>query len=180
MTVRHFGYIVEVVIAVRRREQEDLGRCARVLERVRVTDNYPVLWPDDSSRWLSPRGMGCAWVAEVEDRVVGHVVLLTFAAGTAHWIAATGLHADQVGVISRLFVDPDCRRAGVGGTLLDTASTEAAARGLHPVLDVIATRGSATRLYEQRGWRRVLTKPWSTDVQLSHHFYVGPKSANGP
>jgi GNAT superfamily N-acetyltransferase len=175
MTAREMDKLSAVSPAVRRREEEDLGRCVRVLERVRVNDNYPVHWPDDASRWLSPRGTACAWVAEVERTIVGHVVLLTVAAGDAGWEAATGLHAGELGVVSRLFVDPDCRRAGVGGTLLDTAANEAVARGLHPVLDVIETRSSATRLFEQRGWRRVRTTPWSADAELAHHFYVGPK-----
>jgi len=166
-------YVAEVAV-VRRREEEDLGRCVRVLERVRVNDNYPVHWPDDASRWLSPRGTACTWVAEVERTIVGHVVLLTLVTDDADWEAATGVNATELGVVSRLFVDPDSRRAGVGGTLLDTASAEAVARGLHPVLDVIETRASATHLYEQRGWRRVLTKPWSADAELAHHFYVGP------
>lgn len=144
----------------------------RLLERVRATDNYPVFWPHDPARWLSPHGTICAWVAERGRDVVGHVVLRAVAAGDAEWEAATAWCAAELGVISRLFVDADLRGAGFGGSLLDAATTEALSRGLHPVLDVVETRVSAIQFFERRGWRRVLTKPWSAKAELAHHFYV--------
>jgi hypothetical protein len=65
--------------------------------------------------------------------------------------------------------------AGLGGTLLDVASKEAAARGLQPVLDAIEVRLQSTELYQRRGWRRVWSKPWNERPELAHQFYVGPK-----
>jgi GNAT superfamily N-acetyltransferase len=72
-------------------------------------------------------------------------------------------------------VGADHRGVGIGGTLLGTAWSEALARGLHPVLDVVETRSNAMQLYERRGFRRVLTKAWPADAKLSHHLYIGPK-----
>lgn len=165
-----------MIAVVRRRRDEDLVACVRSLERTRATDNYPVHWPDDASRWLSPRGTVCAWVAEIDRTIVGHVVLHTVAAGHADWEAA-GLRANELGAISRLFVDGGHRGAGIGGRLLEAAAREAVACGLQPVLEVVETRGHAIELYDRRGFRRVLTRPWSGDAALSHHFYIGPRAA---
>lgn len=143
-----------------------------VLERVRVVDKYPFHWPSDPVSWLTPRGTLCAWVAELDRRIVGHVVLHAVAHGDADWEAATARPASDLAAISRLFVDPDHRCAGIGARLLETASAEAMTQGLHPVLEVVDTRTDAMKLYEKRGWRRVLTKPWSANAELTHHFYV--------
>lgn len=161
---------------VRLRRTDDLRSCVELLERVHATDNYPTRWPEDAGRWLTPRGMLCAWVAEGRSTIVGHVVLQTVAAvDHADWEAATGRRAVELGAISRLFVDADSRGARIGRRLLSAASSEAVARSLNPVLDVVETRVNALAFYERQGWRRVLTRDWVDDAQLSHHFYVAPE-----
>lgn len=145
----------------------------RLLERVHATDEYPVFWPDDPARWLSPQGAIRAWVAERSRDVVGHVLLRTVAARDAEWQEATAGRAAELGVISRLFVDSDLRGAGLGRSLLDAAMNEALSRGLCPVLDVVATRVSAVQFFERQGFRRVLTKSWSANAECPHHFFVG-------
>jgi ribosomal protein S18 acetylase RimI-like enzyme len=64
----------------------------------------------------------------------------------------------------------------VGRALLDAACAEAAARGLHPALDVVETNRDAIRLYEGRGWQRVLSEPWTAaqDSKTLLHYYVAP------
>ncbi|MGZ3418844.1 MAG: GNAT family N-acetyltransferase [Polyangiales bacterium] len=90
-------------------------------------------------------GIVGAWIAEREQRIVGHLALR--------------------------------RGGGIGGALLDVACACAAARGLHPALDVVETNGDAIRLYERRGWKRVATEPWSEarDGKTLLHYYVAPR-----
>ena len=84
------------------------------------------------------------------------------------------------GSISRLFVSVECRGGGIGRELLDAACAEAAARGLHPALDVNETDRDAIRLYERRGWRRVLSEPWAADDgNTLLHYYVAPLGKAG-
>jgi GNAT superfamily N-acetyltransferase len=147
-------------------------------------DGYPTYWPDDPARWLSPRPMLGAWVAEDDNdgRIVGHITLRagTADASAAVWSDATGLLPEQLASVTRLFVSRDRRGAEVGGALLDAACTEAATRGLHPALDVVETNHDAIRLYEQRGWRRVLSEPWAAhDGKTLLHYYVGPPAETG-
>ncbi len=112
----------------------------------------------------------------MDGTIAGHVALHAIAVGHTDWEAATGTRASELAAISRLFVGVEHRGAGLGGGLLEKASAEALARGLHPVLEVVEARASAMQLYERLGWRRVLTKPWSALPELSHHFYMGPRS----
>jgi GNAT superfamily N-acetyltransferase len=150
---------------------------------VHRSDGYPTYWPDDPARWLSPRAMLGAWVAEDDGRIVGHITLRagTADASAAVWSDATGLLPEQLASVTRLFVSRDRRGAGVGGALLDAACTEAATRGLRAALDVVETNHDAIRLYEQRGWRRVLSEPWAAahDGKTLLHYYVAPPAETG-
>jgi GNAT superfamily N-acetyltransferase len=102
---------------IRLRADRDLEECARLLETVHCADGYPAHWPEDPVRWLSPRVMLDAWVAEDAGRIVGHIA---FRAGTADasaavWSDATGLPPEKLASITRLFVSRDSRGNG-GGT----------------------------------------------------------------
>jgi len=167
---------------IRLRAVGDLNECVRLLETAHRADGYPTYWPDDPARWLSPRAMLGAWVADNDGRIVGHIALRagTADASAAVWSEATGLPPEQFASITRLFVSRDSRGAGVGGALLDAACAEAAARGLHPGLDVVETDHDAIRLYEQRGWRRVRSEPWAAhDGKTLLHHYVAPAAKTG-
>ncbi len=124
-----------------------------------------------------------AWVAESEGRIVGHIALRagTADASAAVWSDAAGLPPEQLAAITRLFVSLDSRGTGVGRELLDAACLEAAARGLRPALDVVETNRAAIRLYERRGWKRVLSEPWAAaqDGKTLLHYYVGPPDKTG-
>jgi GNAT superfamily N-acetyltransferase len=162
---------------VRTRVDGDLDECVRLLEAVHRADAYPMYWPDDPARWLTPGAMLGAWVAEHEARIVGHIALRAGSADASArvWAEATGLPPEEFGSISRLFVSLECRGAGIGRELLDAACAEAAARGVHPALDVVETNRDAIRLYEQRGWRRVFSEPWAaSDGNTLLHYYVAP------
>jgi GNAT superfamily N-acetyltransferase len=167
-----------MVARIRLRTDDELGECVGVLEAVHRADRYPIHWPDDPGRWLSPRALLNAWVAESDGRIVGHIGLRAATADVSAsvWSDATGLPPERLASITRFFVSCDSRAAGVGGALLDAACAEAGARGLHPALDVVETNHDAIRLYEQRGWRRVGSQPWpaAQDGKTLLHYYVAP------
>jgi ribosomal protein S18 acetylase RimI-like enzyme len=89
---------------------------------------------------------------------------------------ALGQPRDQLGIIARLFVSPQARRAGIGQPLLSAAAQPAIARGLCPVLDVVTDHHAAIALYERSGWRRVgeVTSHFKNGYSLDEFVYVGP------
>lgn len=68
---------------------------------------------------------------------------------------STGLSADRLAVVSRLFTSPRARRSGVGRSLLRYATEQAHQRRQRAVLDVAKTLPAAVALYESDGWQRV-------------------------
>ena len=91
---------------------------------------------------------------------------------------ATGRDAGQLGVVTRLFVDPAARRAGHARGLLETVTSHAVAHGLRPVLDVVDHSQAAIALYEGAGWQLVGTEiaTWVTPagIRPTVRWYVGP------
>ena len=143
---------------VRIREPADLPACVAVLRRVHKISGYPSRWPDDPGGWITPRGLVAAWVAEHDGEIAGHVALVR-GMRLECLLRATGLTPDELGGITRLYVDPAGRRKGLARALLDSATESAATHGLQPVLDVVAGSRPAIALYEQAGWRFVGTQP---------------------
>ena len=165
-------------MGVRPRLDGDLEQCVRLLADVHRADGYPAFWPDNPVRWLSPRGSFGAWVAAEAGLVAGHVAIAAVGAGHAAdvWRGA-GLAPETLASMSRLFVAPPARGAGLGDELVDVACREAARRGLHPVLDVVETNLAAIALYERRKWVRIAGEPWreSRDVELTLYYYAAPR-----
>lgn len=145
-------------------------------------DVYPLVRPRDPLRFLSPRDLFGAWVAEDAGRVAGHAVLCdaTRDASAAVWSRETGSDPASFAVVKRFFGAPDARGLGLGGALLDAACAEAANRGLTPALDVAETDRDAIRLYERRGWRVVARERWSVESEIQLLYFVcevvGPTS----
>ncbi|MCZ4518949.1 GNAT family N-acetyltransferase [Rhodococcus ruber] len=83
--------------------------------------------------------MAAAWVAEHENRLVGHVVIVD--KPSALWV-------------SRLFV-----RRGHQGSLVGDALLRQARIGGASMLDVIERSGKAVELYERTGWTLVDRRP---------------------
>ncbi|MFE1171124.1 GNAT family N-acetyltransferase [Streptomyces sp. NPDC058773] len=139
---------------IRRRQDRDLDACVAVLADVHTHSGYPHHWPDEPVRWLTPDGLTAAWVAEKDGAVAGHVALCG-------------------AEVSRLYVAPAARGAGVGGRLLRAVEAEAAARGLRPVLVVKSTDTAARALYERLGWLRRGTErqDWGTGETVTVHHY---------
>ena len=63
----------------------------------------------------------------------------------------------SVAFVARLLVEPSARRRGIGARLLDHARSEAIARDLVPMLDVVDTpsASAAISMYRRQGWQEV-------------------------
>jgi ribosomal protein S18 acetylase RimI-like enzyme len=96
-------------------------------------------------------GSACVFGARVDGRLVG---ILGFTrqsrAKLRHWATLTGL-----------YVHPDARRCGVGGTLVDAAVAHARTLPGLRLLRLAVTAGNraACALYESRGFRCVGVEP---------------------
>lgn len=125
------------VAEVRDRVASDLPALVEVLWRVHG-GGYPATWPEQPATWLTPSGLVRAVVATVDGAVIGHVGLVVPAPG-------------RMPELTRLFVDPDHRGAGVADTLLDRI--ERCVPSTHVRLDVTEDTPAAWHLYERHGWR---------------------------
>ncbi|WP_337590369.1 GNAT family N-acetyltransferase [Kribbella sindirgiensis] len=125
---------------IRVRGDGDLGVCVELLRGVHERAGYPINWPAEPARWLTPEAaLGC-WVAVSGGRVVGHVVLTGVGDGAE---------------VERLFVDPEAMGQGIGRRLLEHCVTTAAGLGRALALEVVDNRGAAVHLYRRAGWREV-------------------------
>jgi GNAT superfamily N-acetyltransferase len=158
-------------VAVRERRPADLDDCVRVLRLTHEADSYPLNWPADPHRWLTPPGLLCAWVAERPRGVIaGHVAL-------------DGV-GDCEAELSRLFVSPAARRRSVARLLLDRAVAWASARRLRLKLNVVDERRSAAvAFYEAAGWQYTHSSvagwvtPAGESVTLRHYALPEPDAA---
>jgi GNAT superfamily N-acetyltransferase len=148
-------------LSIRNREAGDVPRCIDALAEVHEVDRYPIVWPEDPAKWLSPSNLLDAWIAERSGVIVGHVVLV------AGGDAPDGLpsHGQPLATVKRLFVTPTARRQGIGERLLAHIRAWAAGSGWSLILDVAAPgSGAAIALYERAGWRHTSSAPadWTT------------------
>lgn len=162
-------------VTIRDREPADLPRCLAVLAEVHRHDRYPLHWPADPHRWLSPPRALHAWIAERKPgTAIGHVAV--HRADCAPEQAFTGMAE-----ISRLFVAPAARRHRVATMLLRHARQWAAAHGRDLALEVVEDHRSAaaTALYERTGWQHAATATatWSSPegrpVRLRRYTLAG-------
>jgi GNAT superfamily N-acetyltransferase len=147
------------------------------LEEVHRRDGYPVNWPVRPGEWLTQASALGSWVAELDGRVAGHVSLSRAGDGDVApvlWSERNGTDREHAAVIGRLFVAPQARGRGIGALLMDRAVEEARHRGLHPVLDVLASDTAAAALYERLGWTRLATveQRWSASQVVTVHCYI--------
>lgn len=89
----------------------------------------------------------------------------------------TGLPAERLVVVSRLFTAPALRRDGMGRALLRHATKQALSRGQRAVLDVGQALTAPIALYESEGWERVESLSLRVDecAVLALYVYVGPE-----
>ncbi|MFD3403136.1 GNAT family N-acetyltransferase [Kribbella sp. NPDC058693] len=124
-------------VLIRERHDEDLPVCVDILRAVHEQASYPINWPTDPARWLTPEAALGIWVAVDAEQVVGHVIL-----------TAAGPAAE----VERLFVDPKATGQGIGRQLLQHCVTTAAALDRDLSLEVVDNRGAAVHLYRRAGW----------------------------
>jgi GNAT superfamily N-acetyltransferase len=140
-------------IRIRDRTAADLPHCVAVLREVHRLDRYPLNWPADPERWLSPSNALHAWVAETErGSILGHVAV--------HRVcSATDPSSMPAAEVSRLFVAPAARGYNVGTQLLTHARRWATKHRLQLVLEIVDHQrsGPAITLYERTGWRHAHT-----------------------
>lgn len=163
---------------LRERTADDLDRCERLARQVHELDGYPPHLPDSLGVFLSrPRPID-AWVAEEDDRIVGHVALNPRSSDQVMELAteATGLQPAGMAVVARLLVAPEARRHGVGSSLLRLAADGARNKGRHAVLDVAVHFTAAIRLYESSGWTRAgtVTTVFRNGDTLDEYVYLAP------
>ncbi|MEU4678525.1 GNAT family N-acetyltransferase [Micromonospora sp. NPDC023737] len=163
--------------SVRQRTDRDLGDCVRVLAGVHERDGYPMNWPDLPDAWLTPPTLMASWVAELDGRIAGHIGLSRSDARDAApglWAVRAGVSVDGAVVVNRLFVAPSARGLGIGALLMARAVREAQNRGLHPVLDVVASDAAAVDLYERLGWQLLATveQQWSPEQTVAVRCYA--------
>jgi GNAT superfamily N-acetyltransferase len=161
---------------VRPRTDDDVQACVRVLAEVHRQDGYPVNWPARPGDWLTQASALGSWVADLDGRVAGHVGLTRGAEGDLApvlWGERNGTSGERAAVVGRLFVAPWARGHGIGALLIGRAVEEARHRGLHPVLDVVASDTAAAALYERLGWTRLATvdQRWSASQVVTVHCY---------
>jgi GNAT superfamily N-acetyltransferase len=144
------------VVEVRRRTDGDLDVLEQLTARVRAADDYPTYLPDeDYRRFLTQPAQLAAWVAELDDRICGHVAVNPESSPAVMRVLRDAGIAGNVGVVARLLVDPDARRRGVARELLQTARAEAVAQQRTPVLDVVESSHAAVAVYRSAGWVEV-------------------------
>lgn len=166
---------------VRLRQQDDMVACVRALADVHAADGYPTRWPADPLVWLTPENLLAAWVVEDAGMLLGHIALCGAEGDTGApvWSAASGLPAERIAEVARLFVAPGARGQRLGAMLLEAACAEAHRRDLRPALKVLEHDQAAIALYERMGWRRVATvrMPWevASDAEALLHYYIGPE-----
>jgi len=150
-------------LSIRARETTDLPRCVETLVEVHVADRYPISWPSDPARWLSPPGLLQAWVGEHLSTIVGHVAVV----------------GGEPTLVSRLFVAPSARKQAIGRRLLAHAQTWAVRSGRAVMLEVAELGdGAAIALYERAGWKHVRSAEasWRTPegAPVTLRYYAPP------
>ena len=171
---------VAVALQVRPRGDDDLDACAALARATHLYDGYPAYVKDGDFRaFITRPGALAAWVAEIDEHVVGHVALHARTTEPAMNLATARLDlpAEQLGVVARLMIAPDARHRGIAHILLRIATEEARARNLTPMLDVVTRHTAAIALYERAGWRRLGTVAFTMPdgSELEEYVYCAPE-----
>ena len=99
-------------------------------------------------------GEETAWVAVVEDRVVGHVSV-SAPDDELRPVFGRALGSDRLALLTVLFVALESLGSGAGARLHDVAVAWIRDTDRVPVLDVVSTHERAVAFYRRRGWREI-------------------------
>src|SRR4026207_932360 len=155
-------------VQIRPRASDDLPAAAAALVQVHHSDGYPVEGVDDPAAWLTSPHQIAAWVAELDDHIVGHAALgepQPDDAAATLWAEHDEGHRDHVAVLGRLFVLHEARGHALGEQLVRTATASAHEHRRRLVPAVLTQDAAAIRLYERLGWQRIGT--------TQHHYGHG-------
>ncbi len=170
-------------VLIRERREPDVEALVRIALETHETDQYPKYLPGSMRDFLVCDDAYGAWVATLDEVVLGQVALHHRSAPEVMAIAcqATGLSEEDLAVVARLVVSPTIRRAGVGRALFDVAWKEAARRGLRAVLDVVTDHRAAVRLYQDAGWEQAGIVTWNLPdgSPLTEMVFVSPADNGG-
>lgn len=174
-----------VDLVIRDRQDADLPDLGALLARQQAQTRYPFTWPFPRpiEEFLKRRTELRAWVAELDDQLVGHVAVERAeddALGRS-WAAAHNASIDELRCISVFFSDITRAGQGIGSALLATATDYAGADG-YPVLDVVAAHETPVQLYLRRGWQIIETTqaPWHPETELPIHLMILPRPTRLP
>lgn len=149
-------------VRIRRRQDNQVAACLRLLGLVSTESGYPLERPLSRREWLTGADVLDAWVAEQDGMVVGHVAITRVDSdpvAAMRWREVTGGPASNLAGVSRLFVRASVRGRGLGTALLETAAEGARARGLTPVAEMVSTSRRGIPLFDGMGWRVVEMYP---------------------
>jgi ribosomal protein S18 acetylase RimI-like enzyme len=167
---------------VRAIQDADIPGAAAALVEVHATDGYPVEGVERPEEWIRSPAVVHAWVAQSEQRIVGHVAVMRPQGEDAVtlWRARSSNEEAHVGVLARLYVVPEARGRGLGEKLVQAATDYARQHDMRLVLDVMTKDLGAIRLYERMGWRAIgeAAHQYGAGRQVSAICYVSP--AGGP
>ncbi|MEH0419562.1 GNAT family N-acetyltransferase [Streptomyces sp. B21-083] len=155
------------IAVIRLFEATDLPGAATALMEVHATDGYPVEGVAHPEAWLRSDGVLASWVAEAEQRIVGHIAVMRpdDVDAVSLWAGQSGADEQHIAVLARLFVVRGARKQALGERLVRTAMDYGQRHNRRLVLDVMVKDTAAIRLYERLGWRRT--------GRAAHHFGAG-------
>ena len=167
-------------VSVRLRTTDDLEETGRLLQAVHERDGYPVEGVADPESWLSPPGLVCAWVGELDGSVVGHALVTRAKPGDDAvdlWVERSQEPTAKIVVLGRLFVGPEGRGHGVGEQLTRAAMDFARERDNRLVLDVMEKDRAAIRLYQRLGWKNIggARHRFGSGQEVAAQCYVAPR-----
>lgn len=153
---------------IRPRTDADLGDCVAVLQVLYETEKYPLGANRNLRDFLTDKKNQQCWVAvagtDNGDTIVGHV-----STSSTAWDVGIDLWRDlypdtkETALLSRLFVLPQHRGAGVAAKLVEAAAAFNAKQEVRLLLTVAADSRAALRLYRRLGWveygRPMITLP---------------------
>ncbi len=152
-------------VTIRPRRDDDLPALGAALLEQQPESGYPHRdpLPEPAEQFIQRPGQEAAWVAEVDGQVAGHVCVVratTDGSGSdapfvEAWSDATGRPAEDLRVVSVLFVATSARGVGAGVALLRRATEHILEAGCVPCLDVLPTHDRAVEMYRRQGWREV-------------------------
>lgn len=176
------GPCAESALVIRARQDTDLSALAYLLGRQQAQTRYPFVWPFPRpvEEFLKRPTELQAWVATIDDDVVGHVALESVGDDPIgrSWAAAHNAPLSQLRCVSVFFADISRAGQGIGSRLLATATEAALAEG-YPVLDVVAAHETPVNLYLRRGWQIVETTraPWHPELDIPILLMILPRAA---